>query len=293
MTRVPETCLLAGLLWLGLSPAAWAQAALPSPGPTPTPLERLLQAEYLDQHFVLRADVKRKQVTSHRVLRSTVASSPGLQTSRPITVVTREGVFYRSDYARKERLASDVHMGLGSPGRLPSGDPQGGLVQTADVVEISSEPQVEIHAGELARITGVAEIPGSIQVTLESSSGQLVQVLVRSGKEAHRPALQRADGFTAALGQLLFLIPEDPSRWIQSGWPEALLRAIRDDQVVLGMNQEQVLLSWGTPLYITGDEEVGTHVWTYQRGTTLRQRLRNRTRVYFVGDAVVEVEADR
>ncbi len=283
---------LAVLPLLGFLAAAQGQPAQEPAGRAPTDLERILQHTYLDHSFLLRADVKMKQVTSRRVLSSTVAGSPALDLLRPITVATRDGVFYLSDYARKERLASDVHLALGSPDILPSGDPQGGFVQTADVVEISAEPQVLIRAGDLTRITGVEEIPGSTQVTLEGSSGGVVQVLVRAGTEIHRPAAERADGFTAALGQLLFLVPDDPEAWMQASWPKKLRTAIREHRVVEEMTHEQVLLAWGTPLYITGDEEAGTQVWTYQRGATLRQQLRNRTRVYFAGSAVVEVEED-
>ncbi len=284
---------LAALLLLGFVPAVQGQPAQEPAGRAPTDLERILQHKYLDHSFVLRVDVKMKQVTSRRVVRSTVASSPALDLLRPITVATGDGVFYMSDYARKERLASDVHLALGSPDILPSGDPQGGFVQTADVVEISAEPQVLIRAGDLARIIGVAEIPRAIQVTLEGFGGDVAQVAVRAGSEIHRPAAERADGFTAALGQLLFLVPEDPEAWMQASWAEKLRTAIREHRVVEEMSHEQVLLAWGTPLYITGDEEAGTQVWTYQRGATLRQQLRNRTRVYFAGSAVVEVEEDR
>ncbi|MEE9126250.1 MAG: hypothetical protein V3U11_03850 [Planctomycetota bacterium] len=284
---------VAALLLLGFVPAVQGQPAQEPAGRAPTDLERILQHTYLDDSFVLRADVKMKQVTSRRVVRSTVASSPALDLLRPITVVTGDGVFYMSDYARKERLISDVHMALGSPDILPSGDPQGGFVQTADVVEISAEPRVLIRAGDLARITGVAEIPAATQVTLEGPGGGVAQVLVRSGAELHRPAVERADGFTAALGQLLFLVPDDPERWMQAGWSEKLRTAIREHRVVEEMTHEQVLLAWGTPLYLTGDEGTGTRVWTYQRGATLKEQLRNRTRVYFAGGVVMEVEADR
>ena len=284
---------VAALLLLGFVPAVQGQPAQEPAGRAPTDLERILQRTYLDQSFVLRADVKMKQVTSRRVVSSTLAGSPALDLLRPITVVTGDGVFYLSDYARQERLASDVHLALGSPDILPSGDPQGGFVQTADVVEISAEPRVLIRAGDLARITGVAEIPAATQVTLEGPGGGVAQVLVRSGAELHRPTAERADGFTAALGQLLFLVPDNPEEWMQASWPENLRTAIREHRVVEEMTHEQVLLAWGTPLYITGDEEAGTQVWTYQRGATLRQQLRNRTRVYFAGSAVVAVEEDR
>lgn len=281
------------ILLLGFVPTVQGQPAQEPAARAPTDLERMLQHTYLDQSFLLRADVKMKQITSRRVLSSTVASSPALDLLRPITVATSGGVFYLSDYTRKERLASDVHTALGSPDILPSGDPQGGFVQTADVVEISAEPKVLIRAGDLARITGVLEIPGAIQVNLEGFGGGVVPVLVRTGTEIHRPAAERAAGFTAALGQLVFLVPDDPEEWMQPSWPEMLRTAIREHRVVEEMTHEQVLLAWGTPLYVTGDEEVGTQVWTYQRGATLRQQLRNRTRVYFAGSAVVEVEVDR
>ncbi len=277
----------------GFFPAAQGQPAQEPGGREPTDLERILQHTYLDQSFVLRADVKMKQVTSRRVISSTVAGGPALDLLRPITVITGDGVFYLSDYARKERLASDVHLALGSPDILPSGDPQGGFVQTADVVEISAAPRVVIRAGDLARITGVAEVPGATQVTLEGPGGGVAQVLVRSGAELRRPAEERADGFTAALGRLLFLVPDDPERWMQAIWSENLRTAIREHRVVEEMTHEQVLLAWGTPLYITGDEETATQVWTYQRGATFKEQLRNRTRVYFAGGVVVEVEEDR
>jgi len=287
---IPVGC-LALLLLLGFPPFVQGQSA-PDAQP-PTDLERNLQHTYLDQSFVLRADVKMKQVTSRRVASSTVASSPRLDLMRPITVVTGDGVFYLSDYARKERLTSDVHVGLGSPDIVPSGDPQGGFVQTADVVEISAEPQVLIPAGELARITGVEEIPGAMQVTLEGDGGGIARVLVRSGKERHRPVTEQADGFNAALGQLLFLVPDDPRNWIQASWSEKIRTAIHEHRVVEEMTAEQVLLAWGTPLSITGDEGAETQVWTYQRGVTLREQLRNRTRVYFADSTVVDVEEDR
>jgi hypothetical protein len=259
----------------------------------PNDLERLLQAEYLDRSFVLRVDVKMIQITSRRVVSSTVASGPALDLLRPTTVATGAGVFYLSDYARKERLASDVHVALGSPGILPSDDPQGGFVQTADVVEISGEPKVFLGAGDLARITGVEEIPGYIQVTLEGFEGGPVQALVRPEVEIHRPAAERAKGAMAALGQLFFVLPEDPETWVQAEWPERIRTAIRERRVVEEMTREQVLLAWGTPLYLSGDEETGTQVWTYQHGATLREQLRNRSRVYLVLDTVVQVEEDR
>lgn len=293
MVPRPVHATIVTLLVLGFAPAVQGQPAQEPAARTPTDLERILQATYLDQSFVLRADVKMQQVTSRRVITSTVASSPALDLLRPITVATAEGVFYLSDYARKERLASDVHMALGSPDIPPSENPEGGFVQTADVVEISGESHVLMRGGDLAGIRGVQEIPGAIQVTLVGFGVDPVQVLVRPETEAQRPAATRADGFTVALGQLLFLVPDDPEAWMQAGWPERVRNAIRGNRVLEEMTPEQVLLAWGTPLHITGDNDAGTRVWTYQRGATLREQLRNRTRVYFAGGAVVQVEEDR
>jgi hypothetical protein len=290
---VPRPVQTVALLLLGFIPAVQGQPAQEPADRTPTDLERVLQHTYLDQSFVLRTDVKMRQITSRRVVSSTVAGGPNLDLLRPTTVVTENGVFYLSDYASKERLTSDVHVALGSPDILPSEDPQGGFVQTSDVVEISGESQVAMQAGGLARITGVEEIPGSTRVTLQGFGEGVAQVLVRSETELHRPVAERADGFTAALGQLLFLLPDDSEAWMQPGWPENLRTAIREQRVVEGMIPEQVLLAWGTPLYISDDEEQGTQVWTYQRGATLREQLRNPTRVYFVNSTVVQVEQDR
>jgi hypothetical protein len=134
---------------------------------------------------------------------------------------------------------------------------------------------------------GVTERTFSEHVASDLSS------LVRPEVEIHRPAAERAKGAMAALGQLLFVLPEDPETWVQAEWPERIRTAIRERRVVEEMTREQVLLAWGTPLYLSGDEETGTQVWTYQHGATLREQLRNRSRVYLVLGTVVQVEEDR
>jgi hypothetical protein len=287
-------CLVALLLALALLPAVPAAADDEPATRPPTEFERLLQAEYLDQSYVLRAPVKVQSIRSRRVVRSTVASSPSLDAVRPITVATAEGVFYLSDYARKERMPSDVHLGLGSPDTVPS-DPQSDLVQASDVVEISGEPLAVIQGGELARIVGVEESPDGARVTLEGFGGQPVQAVLRSEVSIHHPAAERAAAFTASLGQLLFLLPADAAAreaWVRPEWPQAIRDAIAERRVVEGMTAEQVLLSWGTPVHITGSEPDETTVWSFQRGASIREQLRNRTRVYLSGDVVILVEQD-
>ena len=91
---VPRPVQTLAILLLGFFTAVQGQPAQEPAGRAPTDLERILQHAYLDHSFVLRADVKMKQITSRRVLSSTVASSPALDLLRPITVATRDGVFY-------------------------------------------------------------------------------------------------------------------------------------------------------------------------------------------------------
>jgi hypothetical protein len=258
-------------------------------------VERILQRSFLDQHYVLRADVKVQEVKARRVVRSTPMSTPGLELQRPITVATAKGVFYLSDYARKERLETDVHVGLGSPDQSPSGDPRGGFPQAADVVEISGEPQIILRGGELVRVTGVEESPEGARVTLEGFGAGPVQAILRSEKPRHLAPAERAAGFSASLAQLLFLVPDEPEgrkQWMQPDWPERIRAAIGEGRVVVGMTDVQVLLAWGTPLYITGEGTEAEGVWTFQRGSTVREQLRNKTRVYFSRGQVVQVEED-
>ena len=262
----------------------------------PTDLERMLQQRFLDRHFILRADVKVQTLESRRVVSSTFPRPKNLDVTRPVTVVTPDGVFYTRDYSSKQQVEENVRTGAGAvssqmPSEINPGDHPG---QIGDVVEISGQTRVVQGQGELVRITGIEEVPGGVRVSFEGFSSEPVEVLLREEGRAVGPAPEAAERYSTILAQLIFLLPEDPAErqnWIDPAWSEGLQAAIQEGSVLEGMNQLQVLLAWGTPAYVNTESDGSGQVWTFQRGGSLMDQLRNKTRVYFVAGQVVDVES--
>jgi hypothetical protein len=276
--------------------AAGPGTALLADMEAPTDLERILQKKFLDRHFILRADVKVQKLRSRQVVSSTFPRPKSVDAIRAITVVTPEGVFYTRDYSAKRQVEGDVRAGVAmGPDQMPSeimpGDNAG---QVGDVVELSGQTLVVQAQGELIRITGLEEAPGGVRVTLEGISSDPAEVLLRREGPESSPAAVAAERYTAVLAHLIFLLPEDPAErkeWIDPAWSEGLRTAIQEGRILQGMDHLQVLLAWGTPAYVHSESDGSGQVWTFQRGGSLMDQLRNKTRVYFVAGQVADVES--
>ncbi len=257
-----------------------------------TEVERVLQQRYLDRYFVLRTDIKVQEVTSRQVVSRSFPKG-GLELTRPITVATPEGVFYMSDYARKEQLETDPRLGP-NENSVPTEDPRGVTGQPLDaVVEISGRSRVVLHAGELARVTGISENSQGFEAMFEGFETGPATVFVRTQLDAYQPVPRRAEAFSDSLARLVFDLPDDAGEkeaWIDPGWSEEVQEAVREGHVREGMTEVQVLLAWGTPVYITRAGSSSGPVLNYKRGKNVMDQLRNRKSVAFAGGRVVSVE---
>ena len=285
--------------------AALAIATLIAPGAAaaattdaPTPLERVLQKRYLDRFFLLHSDVKVQQVKTQTVVSSTVGGTPKLNETKPITLVTEQGVFYTSNYDSKSELNLDVRAGP-----LPANawdDPSlqnqalvmGGTV--GSVVQIDRKAVVAIPQGYLARVVGVVEDTQGVQVLLEAFQGVAIPVLVRGAGTRDEPLEERQARFAALFARLCFELPdtrEGRLESIDSAWSEAVQEAIRESRVATGMTPFQVVLAWGNPVFISRDADSDVDIWLYKRGATLLEQMRNPVNVYFASGRVAEIDA--
>ena len=272
--------LLAGAAVAGEEPAATS------------PVVRRLEERDLDRYVLLRADVKVAAEEVRRVVAGTFPAPNASERVQPITVVTESGVFYASDYDRRELQPRDVRPGIrvgpvGHP-TLAIDPAQGATV--GEVVELTRDVRVAFRAGDLVRVTGFEGTPAGIRITLEGLGAGPASVLVR-GAEPAADAEGEAERVHGWLGALWYDLPDDAAAragWIESSWPSGAQEAIRAGRVAAGMSRLQVLLAWGNPLLVSRDGEV--EIWLYKRGASLRDQLRSRSNVFFAGGAVVQVE---
>lgn len=268
----------------------------------PTPLERDLQPRYLDQNYLLQADVKVQQVATQTIRSSTVGPRPRLAETRPITVITADGVFYTADYDKTDQLNVDVRRGPGVSGFVGVDDPgwqnqnlvDGGTV--GSVVEVEQSARVAIPKGYVVRVAGIEELPQGVRVYLEAFQGERVPVLVRGGLKPSDPVDARAREFDKLFGRLCFRVPEGTEERLQAidpAWSEAVQTAIRESRVEVGMTPFQVVLSWGTPVFITRDDDGKVDTWLYRRGATIAEQMRGGVNVYFAAGRVADVGSAR
>ncbi|MGD8375119.1 MAG: hypothetical protein PVF68_03185 [Acidobacteriota bacterium] len=265
----------------------------------PTPLERDLQPRYLDQTYLLQADVKVQQVATQTVRSSTVGPRPRIAETRPITVITSEGVFYTADYDKTDQINVDVRRGPGVSGFVGVDDPgwqnqnlvDGGTI--GSVVEVEQSARVAIPKGYVVRVAGIEELPQGVRVHLEAFQGERIPVLVRGALKPADPVEARAREFDRLFGKLCYRVPEGKEARLQSidpAWSDAVDAAIRESRVEVGMTPFQVVLSWGTPVFITRDEDGKVDIWLYRRGATIAEQMRGGVNVYFAAGRVADVE---
>jgi hypothetical protein len=273
---------------------ALGSAASDAERPAPTALERRLQPRLLDRYFLLRADVKIQRQETRAVISNTYPPRRAEQRSKSITTVTPEGVFYVSDYADKGQFVQEARAGVqvnsqDKPGLKiePGGNPT-----TGDILEVERDSLVAIRAGDLARVTGVQEVPEGVRLSVEGMASDPVDVMLREVPGGEQEPAARERALLSILGHLVHLVPDTPTEraaLIDPAWATAQQEAIRSGRVIAGMSPYQVLLTWGAPLHVSRDPGGRVDTWLFRPGSTVAEQMRRRVDVYFAAGAVTEV----
>ena len=256
-----------------------------------TKAENSLGEAFLNRYFLLRENVKGRstQRTTSAIAIATWGKSrvdagndPGLEA---ITVVTPRGVFYSSDYDVEEQVmesAADLAFRLGNT-------PIGLVPPTSVVTDIAQRTIVVLQRGQITRLARLQEDPRGYRVTLESFGIEPIDVLLRP---ATTPVVS-VEQQDAALSRLLGLLLVDPSdeSAVPGVWSAEVREAIAQGRVILGMDPQQVLLAWGSPVQVTTRRGGSAETWLFKRGATLVDQIRNRTNVSFWDGGVIAVES--
>ena len=78
------------------------------------------------------------------------------------------------------------------------------------------------------------------------------------------------------------------TRQSKPSWPASIQTAVDEGSVIAGMTREQVLVAWGSPAWVVSQPGYN-EIWSFHRGTSLLEQLRNSTHVTFSDGLVLDV----
>jgi hypothetical protein len=199
------------------------------------------------------------------------------------------GVSCSSDYDVDDLLmesAADVAFRLDNT-------PIGLTPPVSFVRNVSRRTVVVLCRGQIARPTHLRKDPRGFRVTLTSFGVDPTDALLLPGP-APVASFESQDDALLPLLDLRLADPPDPSAFPETGentWSAEVREAIAQGRIILGMDAEQVLRAWGSPVQVTTLRASSGETWLFMRGATLADQIRNGTNVSFRDGRVIDIES--
>jgi hypothetical protein len=199
------------------------------------------------------------------------------------------GVSYFSAYGVDDLLmepAADVAFRLDNT-------PIGLAPPASFVWNVSRKRTVVLRRGQITRPMRLRNEPRGFRVTLTSFGVDPTDAPLFPGLAPVASFESQNDALFPLLDPLL-AGPSDPSDFPETEegmWSAEIREAIAQGHVIVGMDAQQVLRAWGSPVQVTTLRASSGETWLFMRGATLADQIRNGTNVSFWDGRVIDVES--